>query len=112
EFEELGFVFGASDLCASAFGVSQERERERLFFVAHSIGSTATGRSPPVRRLGRHEEMEETWRCTHWRESCEVGVLDDGLPSSLVKAITKGFGNAIVPQVGKAFVETFMEYAA
>ena len=107
EFEDMDYAFGAANLCSSAFGVGQERER--FFFVADLIGATATGGYPPLGREWREAEVAAYRQYPDRRSCCEVGMLDDGLPPSLAKRITRGFGNAIVPQCAAAFIEAFME---
>jgi DNA (cytosine-5)-methyltransferase 1 len=103
DLESAGYAIGSADLCATAFGFRQKRNR--LFFFADS-GGTGAARWPEIVRRHRRNEMVETYReYADWRESCETGVLDDGISVRLAKALTKGFGNAIIPGVAAEFIK-------
>jgi DNA (cytosine-5)-methyltransferase 1 len=102
DFEDVGYAVGAADLCATVFGSNQERRR--LFFFAHALSATAARRHPIVLRNGRDAKVASDRRHADWRESCEAGVLDDAISPGLAKALTRGFGNAIDPEVGAEFI--------
>ena len=102
DLDAARYAVGAADLCASAFGSQQERER--LFFSADATGADTARRYPTLRRIGRPDEVATHWRNADWRESCEIGVLDDALPGRVAKALTRGFGNAIDPELAAEFI--------
>ena len=102
DMEGIGYAIGAADLCPTAFGIDQNRER--LFFAAVSPGSMSAGRNQNGWRNRWAGKVEAHRRYADWRSSCEVGVLDDGVSNRMAKSCIKGFGNAIVPQVAAQFV--------
>lgn len=106
DLDAAGYAVGAADLCATPFGVDQNRER--LFFAALPAGPDAARRHSLGWGERRSEEVEDHRRYADWRQSCEASVLDDGLPVGVAKAITKGFGNAIVPQVAAEFIRAMI----
>jgi DNA (cytosine-5)-methyltransferase 1 len=103
DFEGIGYACGCADMCATAFGIPQHRER--LFFVAMPTGANSTRRREIGRRERCSQEVETHRRYADWRKSCEAGVLDDGLSVGMAKNLIKGFGNSIVPQVAAEFIQ-------
>jgi DNA (cytosine-5)-methyltransferase 1 len=108
DLEGSGYAVGATDLCATAFGIPQHRER--LFFAC-ARRTTAAGRNQAGLRNWRPKKMEANRQYADWRKSCEARVLDDGLPGGVAKVLIRGFGNAIVPQVASEFICAFVECA-
>lgn len=117
DLEALGYGVGAADLCAAGVGASQIRQR--LFWVANADDE---GRQGPVWQGKPREARQE--RATACRESLRsdrgpwppgpgevhlIPQLANGLPG--VMGGCKGYGNAIVPQVAQAFIESVMEAA-
>lgn len=107
--EALGYAFGA--VVFPAICVGAPHKRARVYFVSHASCTDTTGRVTSIRRDTRKEQMEN---CAWWTPegACNFDSyerLADGLPSKLAKSIAGGFGNAIVPQVAQAFIESYME---
>ena len=101
DLESAGYAIGSADLCATAFGFNQKLNR--LFFFADAGSPGSTGGTEAIWWDGRNELVETHRQHADWRESCEVGVLDDGISYKLALAITKGFGNAFIPGVASEF---------
>lgn len=84
----------------SAADPERRRLQGRIFGCARSPAI----KPPPLRRTSLGTGVGETWQA----EPGE-GWLDDGLPSGLVEATSRGLGNAVVPQVvewiGRRIVE-------
>ena len=107
DMEGTGYAVGCADICATAVGVCQHRER--LWFTALSIGAKSKRRLEDGWRQRWTEKVEKHRRYAQWRESCKAGVLDDGLPDRVAKVLVRGFGNAIVPQVASEFISASVE---
>ena len=115
DLEATGYAVGAADLPAAGFGAPQTRQR--LYWVADASG----GR----RREDWHEIQGEIGGCGcagFWSRFVELrpregeparriepGTMPmaDGVPSYLDQL--RAYGNAIVPQIGAAFVKAFMD---
>jgi DNA (cytosine-5)-methyltransferase 1 len=109
DLEGSGYAVGGLDLCPTAFGICQHRER--VFFAANSTRANSTRRCEAGWRKRWTEKMETHRRYADWRESCEAGVLDDGVSNRVAKMLIKGFGNSIVPLVASEFICAFDECA-
>lgn len=121
DMEGSGYAAGAADLCAA--GVGAPHIRQRLYWcairVAHpdNAGLEGRQRSQCANELPfGPRSLENFWggagwiacRDNKWRQA-QPGIfpLVDGIPNRVVKLC--GYGNAIVPQVAQAFIETVME---
>lgn len=127
DLEGEGYAVGALDTCAASVGAPHRRQR--LFWVAYADEDgrldERTARLHDQGQLGddplRRSEMcpwgNPDWvfcddpSGARWRP-LEPGVvpLADGVPERLGRL--RGYGNAIVPQLGAAFVRSFMEVSA
>jgi DNA (cytosine-5)-methyltransferase 1 len=106
--EALGYAIGAIVLPATCVG--SPHQRDRLFFVADDRSADTTGRFPHGRRQPRLQKTGRAWAFENWNGGQgSIGGLDDGLPGRLAKSIVNGLGNAIVPQVGAAFVSAYLD---
>lgn len=104
EMEALGYAVGSADLCAASVGA--QHARQRLYFVAHSIGvqqQRQKSRGGEIGRMGRVIKPL-SWDRTWESALREFRSMDDGLSYGV--GITDGFRNAIVPSVAKAFIES------
>jgi DNA (cytosine-5)-methyltransferase 1 len=106
DLEVSGYAFGAADLCAA--GVGAWHERQRHYWVAHSVrvqqrGKEQRGRSPG--RVGRVKQPI-SWDRSWESALCELRGVDDGLSYGV--GVTDGFRNAIVPPLAQAFIESIM----
>ncbi len=108
DLEALGYVVGASDLCAAGEGAPHIRQR--LYWGACDTKrykqSGAQSRGGSSGRVGTGRQS------ISWNESWELAlsrlrVMDDGLPRCV--AATDAARNAIVPQVAATFIQAFVE---
>jgi DNA (cytosine-5)-methyltransferase 1 len=116
DLEDEDYACGAVVLRASAIGASHQRKR--LCFVADARGSGRKGHQP----LERLPFTTKTPLAEHGDPLAGARrALDgdyshllpcDGLSVQLERLATHGYGNAIVPQVAKAFIEAVMETTA
>jgi DNA (cytosine-5)-methyltransferase 1 len=112
DMEACNYTFGTIGLCAA--GAWAPHIRKRLFWVGHAARSRW---SIPAKRLeanagtaqaiqsGLHPPLLSPWVhiSTGTIPSCSL----DGLPRPV--GIVRGFGNAIVPQVGAEFISLLRE---
>lgn len=123
EMEEMGYAFGAADLCAA--GVGAPHLRQRLFFGAfrlvHPDNTRLEGRGQlrngANQRAAGPSSVAGFWGDSDWLP-CRDGKLRpvepgtsplvDGTSASMAGRLA-GYGNAIVPQVAAAFIQSFME---
>lgn len=128
DLESEGYTFGAADLPAACVGAPFNGGR--LFWVASSdsskcsIGIQSKDMERPVRQEERRQEASNgpennraygVWGCSvrEWedgiRRRVEPGTfpLAHGFPGQV--GLLRGYGNAIVPQVGAAFIKAFLE---
>jgi DNA (cytosine-5)-methyltransferase 1 len=114
-----GYATGAANLCAA--GVGAPHSRQRLYWVAHAANGRREGlqRSPRIEvPKDRAPQALDAWHGTgdpfeDWPKllagTC-IRSLADGVPSTLeVRPALRAYGNAIVPQVAQAFIESVME---
>jgi DNA (cytosine-5)-methyltransferase 1 len=115
DLEAQDYACGAVVLRASAAGANHQRKR--LCFVANARGERRQGHQPfkriPVAAqapLAQHGDP-----LAGARRALDGDYSDllpcDGLSVSLERLATHGYGNAIVPQVAKTFIEAVMEAA-
>ena len=96
--ETEGYAVGSAVLPACSVGAPHKRDR--LYFVANT-GKGATRRD---RKSGLLQGNEDAWAGLVLPPR---GSVVDGVPETV--AAIGSYGNAIVPQVGAAFIEAFME---
>jgi DNA (cytosine-5)-methyltransferase 1 len=95
DLEALDYEVGAAILPAVA--VNYDHARPRIYFAGHAHGDRQPGGAvdAEVDRLPRHRSQRASV------------VLSDGVSSDLAQM--RAFGDAIVPQVGQAFIEAYLE---
>lgn len=135
DLEALGYAVGAADLCAA--GVTAPHIRQRLYWVADSDGRDACaeglqrGRQygqraqdyqdiegvgdaagEPLCRRGQSWEPSITIECDdgYRRVGPSTLAMAHGIPNRMGRL--RGYGNAIVPQVAQAFIESYCEAIA
>ena len=109
DLESLGYACGAADLPAA--GVAAPHRRQRIWWVADSLGDEQPGQEPcgrQARRVGGQFEP------LPWRDGWETAlsllrIVDDGIPRLV--AATDAARNAIVPQVAAEFIRAYREIA-
>jgi DNA (cytosine-5)-methyltransferase 1 len=125
DLEECGYACGAADLPAACVGSPHIRQRLYWCAVEHSDRFGPQGRSGEcVGPQGREDAQRPAgfsdgasfWSDHEWRTGADgktrrtkpgVRLLVDGLPGRV--GLLRIAGNAIVPQVAQAFIETVME---
>lgn len=118
DLEELGYDVASADLPAASGGL--HHKRQRFFFFANSDRSGRKGfrlRAKPAgeaRQGGPYSKMallahDPFGRGPGWPAPL-VRVLDDGLPGDV--ELLRGYGNAICPEVGAAFIQAAEEARA
>lgn len=115
DLEELGYAVAACDLPAASVGLPHKRQR--IFWFADSNGDGRKGfrlRAKPARaarQRGAYSKMallaHDPFRSGPGWPAPLVRVLDDGLPGDV--ELLRGYGNAICPEVGAAFIEAAEE---
>lgn len=119
DLETIGYAVAATHLCAYAVGAPHKRLR--TFWVAYTTGNG-------FKRLQRQVKSQvskdwpskalDTWHGTgdpleEWDKllaGTRVCKMDDGVSSELVvRPALRGFGNAIVPQLGALFIRSALE---
>jgi DNA (cytosine-5)-methyltransferase 1 len=111
DMASLGRASAALDLPACGFGAIHKRAR--IYWVAEDTSNTKRDKQPreeprygEVRRMGGFKQPS-AWD-TSWESALrKFRTLDDGLSYGVVS--TDAPRNAIVPQVAKAFIETYYE---
>jgi DNA (cytosine-5)-methyltransferase 1 len=116
DLESINYACGSAVLRADAFGA--DHQRRRLFWVADSGRAGRKGREP---RDGFPLGQEETL-AIHSDPFADARralagdysglLLDDGLSVAVERCATKGYGNAIVPQVAAEFVRAYLNVTA
>ena len=109
DMETLGKASAAIDLPAGGFGACHRRNR--IYWVSEDVTNTQRNikpreeqRSGEVRRMGGFEQPFP-WD-TPWTSALRrIRVVDDGLSYGVASA--DAARNAVVPQVAKAFIETY-----
>lgn len=115
DLESDGYAAAAALLRADA--VMADHQRERLYWVAHAGGEGRQGHQQHVGALVCEKEALAQYGnpLTRARRALEgdYGLLlpGDGLSVQVERNATKGYGNAIVPQVAAVFIEAVMEAA-
>lgn len=113
DMEALGYRFGAADLCAA--GVSAPHIRQRIFWVADSIGAHEFKREKGERQV---EPTRRGWEQFQKFESPDkkarrveqgASTLAYGVPFPLESV--RAYGNAIVPAVAVEFIKSYLEAA-
>ncbi len=109
DLEAAGYASGAGDLCAA--GVGAPHIRQRLYFVAHFNDSRLSDNERRQRSTWQNRRTitpaETSVRgAQSWLSEPDVDRVVDGFPGSV--DIVRGYGNAIVPQVAQAFIESYM----
>jgi DNA (cytosine-5)-methyltransferase 1 len=131
--ENENYAVASADLCAACVGAPHRRPR--LFFVAaRSMGDADRERlerlsghvadgdesrwqhTPPTGSAASAGPARDVWADADWLQ-CRDGKarpvepgtfpLADGIPARVGRL--RGYGNAIVPQVGALFVKAYME---
>jgi DNA (cytosine-5)-methyltransferase 1 len=126
DLEHQGYAVAAASLPAAYCGAPHRRQR--LWFVGESErarlegfpghGDDAPGREEPRRSTGAAGATGAPWSRCDWlpcadgrHRPVEPGTfpLADGIPARVGRL--RAYGNAIVPQVGAAFVRAYREAA-
>jgi len=120
EMEEMGYAFGAADLCAASIGNPQIRKR--LFWGAARIGGEGRERlverkNPCITRPWRWRGEEDLQKVSSapfergnlWPRPI-VRKMDDGVPRRVAQC--RAYGNAIVPQLAAEFIVAFLDSVA
>lgn len=112
DLEALGYACGGADLCAA--GVGAPHIRQRIYWMAHAEQGRLSGRvfqrAEPPAIIATANTGPATPLNSQWQERHRVSplpILDNGVPGDM--ALAGGFGNAIVPQVGAAFIAAAAE---
>jgi DNA (cytosine-5)-methyltransferase 1 len=114
DLEALGYAVGAADLCAA--GVGRPHIRQRLYWVANALCARLEERVSDS-RAQRYSDGAPAWETAELLSlQCRDGktrpvmpgvrLLAHGFPNRV--GLLRGFGNAIVPQVAAAFIESFL----
>jgi len=122
DLEELGYIAAAADLCAACVGAPQRRQRLWFGAVDHTVRQGLRMRNAERQRACCQDapvgmpSLGDCWREVEWIY-CEPNVwrpiepglepLAYGISAGLVRC--RGYGNAIVPQVGAVFIRAFWE---
>jgi DNA (cytosine-5)-methyltransferase 1 len=113
DLEPQGYACAAAVLRADSFGAVHQRKR--LYWVAHAGGAGREGHQPVRRVLGAAQAALAKHGNPLARARRALGgdysdlLPCDGLSVQMERLRTKGYGNAIVPEVGAAFIESVME---
>jgi DNA (cytosine-5)-methyltransferase 1 len=107
DLEREGYAVGSAVLQASA--VNAKHRRDRLFFVADAKRDEQPRKEPCCRETGRVGRLVEpvSWNEPWSSALCRLRALDDGLSYGV--AGCDGPRNAIVPQVGAAFIQAYLD---
>lgn len=107
DLEDAAYAVAAADLCAA--GVGALHVRQRLWWGAHADGMRPQGIGAATKESWTWEQLEGLVQA-ETRVSLPSGrdrALVDGVPSRMGQL--RGYGNAIVPQVAQAFIESYLE---
>jgi len=109
DLEDLGYAVGAADLCAA--GTGAPHIRQRLWWVAHAIRERGRGgqtyRQYAVDAGTRGEGPGLSGIYGRVAAEPQPRPLVDGIPARV--ASLRGYGNAVVPQVAQAFIESYLD---
>lgn len=105
DLEAIDYAFGS--IVFPAISVGAPHKRDRTYFVSYSARANARRGIAP---LWRNESVGKMENIPWWSAEGALNFdsyerMADGIPSKLAKAIAGGFGNAIVPQVAKEFIQ-------
>lgn len=111
--EGEGYTCGAYIL--PAHSVDADHERKRLYWYAYTSGAGREGYQPIERFPQSAPEAQPLFSDPFLRARRTLAgdhsavLFGDGVPVSVERCATKGYGNAIVPQVAAVFVRSVME---
>ena len=100
-----GYLVAAADLCAASVGAPHPRQR--LFFGASRVGHASQFLTP---NQAKNPWSEADWlycQDQSWRP-VEPGSSPLAKDAQARTIRLRGYGNAIVPQVGAAFIDCFL----
>lgn len=108
DMEAEGYALGAASLCSP--GVGGPHIRQRIYFVSHPNDGHLHGWDSVV-QMGRESITEEVAQHVHnrgmeWRPESRVPIVAYGVPARVAKC--SAIGNAIVPPLAAAFIESVM----
>jgi len=112
DLEKAGYACGAKIMRASTVGA--DHERKRVFFVADACGSRWQGSIPNNRVSSRAHTSLSVDGDSFVRAGRALAgdyrdlLPSDGLSVQMERNALKVYGNAIVPQVAQAFIESYM----
>lgn len=115
DLEELGYAVAACDLPAACAG--RPHKRQRIFWFADSDSQGRKGFrlcAKPAGLVGSRGPYSKMALLAHdplrpgpgWPQPL-LRVLDDGIPGAV--ELLRGYGNAIVPEVGAIFIQAAEE---
>lgn len=117
--EVCGDMEAADYACAAAVipacAVEADHERKRLYWVADARSARWARHQPleciPVSTRTTLPFLGDTFAGTRRALAGDYGDLlsDYGVSVAVERSATKGYGNAIVPQVAQAFIEAWLE---
>lgn len=108
ELERAGYACAAAILRADAYGASHERKR--LYWCADASGEGRKGHKPWIGvSRGASPPLSLASDAFAWARRALAGdytglLPDDGVSVGVERCATKGYGNAIVPQVAAEFI--------
>lgn len=108
DLEHLGYAVGAADLCAA--GIGAPHIRQRLYWVADAQSRQDERRQPRI--LPDPWASSETWDTPSGavRVIPRSEAVAHGIPDNVGRV--RAYGNAIVPQLGAAFIQAYCEAIA
>jgi DNA (cytosine-5)-methyltransferase 1 len=110
--EGEGYACAAAVLRADA--VEADHERKRLYWVAHACGEGRQGHQPlqriPVAAQAAFAKYGDSLAGARRALAGDYAHVlpGDGVSIAVERLRTKGYGNAIVPQVAAAFIESLL----
>lgn len=105
DFESEGYAFGAAVFPVSVVGAPHKR-RDRIYFVADAGSSRLQGLHETRRGIDLQSASSDVWG--RWPPEPGLARVANGIPRRVVADRIKGFGNAIVPEAGAAFIRACM----
>lgn len=112
DLESCGYAAAASVLRADAFGA--DHERKRLYWMAHAGRTGRQGhqhvtRVPVAETAALAFDGDTLARARRALDGDYADLLPgDGVSVEMERRATKGYGNAIVPQVAAGFIRAAM----
>lgn len=107
--------YSVAPVVLRAAGIRMEHERKRLFWVADAGGEGWEGHQPVERfPVAAESALAVPGNPGAWSRRVMAGDVSnllpcDGLSVVMERDALKGYGNAIVPQVGAAFIQAYCE---